>query len=45
MLNAYLQQTQRLLNDPKEEKYNLFDLKTYVNSARGRVSVSASMRR
>jgi hypothetical protein len=38
MLNAYLQQTQRLLNDPKEEKYNLFDLKTYVNSARGQVA-------
>ena len=36
--NQYLQRTQLLLNDPKEERFNLFDLLSYVNTARGQVA-------
>ncbi len=37
-LNDYLKDTQLLLNDPKEERFNLFDLRTYVNMARGQAA-------
>ncbi len=36
-LNAYLQRTQLLLEDQTTTKFNLFDLTTYVNIARGQV--------
>ena len=36
--DQYLQRTQLLLNDPKMERYNLFDLLTYVNIGRGQVA-------
>lgn len=39
MLNAYTQQTQLLLKDPKMERFNLFDLRGYVNTARGQVAL------
>lgn len=38
MLNQYLQTTQLLLKDTKMERYNLFDLQTYVNVGRGQVA-------
>jgi hypothetical protein len=38
MLNIYLQQTQRLLNDQKEERFNLFDLLVYTNVGRQQVA-------
>jgi hypothetical protein len=41
MLNSYLQQTQLLLNDVGEAKYNLADLVTYVNTARGQIAGEA----
>jgi hypothetical protein len=39
MLNYYTQQTQLLLKDPKMERFNLFDLRSYVNTARGQVAL------
>lgn len=39
MLNFYTQQTQLLLKDPKMERFNLFDLRSYVNIARGQVAL------
>ena len=36
--DQYLQRTQLLLNDPKEERFNIFDLLSYVNTARGQVA-------
>lgn len=38
-LNEYLQQTQRLVNDPKTERFVLEDLKYYVNAARRHVAM------
>ena len=38
MLNTYLQQVQRLLNDPSERIFNLFDLIFWINSARSRIA-------
>ena len=38
MLNAYQQQTQRLLNDEANELYNLADLTVYINIARGQIA-------
>jgi hypothetical protein len=37
-LNSYLQQTQRLVGDVKQELFNLDDLKVYVNLAREQVA-------
>lgn len=38
MLNEYLQQTQRLLNDQAEGRFNHIDLQYYVNAARKRIA-------
>jgi hypothetical protein len=38
MLNSYLQQTQRLLGDQREERFNIADLTEWVNFARGHVA-------
>jgi hypothetical protein len=38
MLNQYQQLTQLLLKDPKQERFNLADLATYINIARNQVS-------
>lgn len=38
MLNAYLQQTQRLLANPTSSLYNTSDLTFYINSARGQLA-------
>lgn len=38
MLNTYLKQTQRLLNDPKQQIFNVNDLIDYINLARGQVA-------
>lgn len=38
MLNTYLQKTQLLLGDAKQEKYNLFDLVSYINTARFQIA-------
>lgn len=40
-LYTYLQDTQRLLNDPKEEKFSRFDLQRYINMARRRVAAES----
>jgi hypothetical protein len=38
MLNFYRQQVQRLIGDPKQERFNLFDLDVYINLARQQVA-------
>lgn len=38
MLTSYQQKTQLLLNDVKIEKFNLFDLRTYINFGRGQIA-------
>lgn len=40
-LYRYLQDTQRLLNDPREEKFNRFDLTRYINMARRRIAAES----
>lgn len=40
-LFGYLQDAQRLLNDPKEEKYSLFDLRKFVNRARRQLAAES----
>lgn len=40
MLASYQQQTQRLLNDTAQQEYNLTDLTTYINTARGQIAAS-----
>jgi hypothetical protein len=37
-LSTYTQRTQLLLNDMKMERFNLFDLRSYVNTARGQLA-------
>lgn len=39
-LNAYLQQTQLLLNDPNATQYNTADLTSWINTARGQIAAS-----
>ena len=41
MLNEYLQQSQRLLNDQNEKLFNLADLQYYINSARKRIAAES----
>lgn len=41
MLNQYLQMCQLLLKDPKEERFNIFDLQVFVNQARGQVAIES----
>src|SRR6185437_11555268 len=44
-LNAYLQQTSRLLHDPNNQNFSVSDLTAYINIARGQIaSVSQSVR-
>ncbi len=38
MLSTYLQQTQLLLSDVKEAMFNLGDLRSYINTARGQIA-------
>lgn len=40
MLTQYQQQTQRLLNDLAQQEYNLTDITTYINIARGQIAAS-----
>src|SRR5712671_5533724 len=40
VLSDYQQQTQRLLNDPTQAEYNLVDITTYINIARGQIAAS-----
>ncbi len=40
VLSDYLQQTQRLLNDPTSAEFNVFDLTIYINTARGQIAAS-----
>ncbi len=40
VLSDYLQQTQRLLNDPTSAEWNPFDLTIYINTARGQIAAS-----
>ena len=39
-LTKYQQQTQLLMNDVAQAKYNIFDLTNYINSARGQIAAS-----
>lgn len=41
MLTQYQQTTQLLLKDPKMERFNLFDLTSYINTARGQLAIEA----
>src|SRR6185312_6730658 len=41
MLTSYLQRTQLLLRDPKEQRFNIFDLIGYVNEGRKRIAADA----
>lgn len=44
-LYRYLQDTQRLLNDPKEEKFSRFDLMDYINRGRRKVAAESQCMR
>ena len=41
MLNSYLQQVRRLVNDQNNEKFNDYDLQPYINEARVQVALKS----